>query len=73
MLPRTFKNRPDAEIFINIIIPFFEKHKLKTVKSYQVTVFKEISFRLKNKNHFDKEGFEEIKKLVQKLKDLKKN
>lgn len=62
----------NLEHFINIIIPFFEKHKLKTVKRFQVPVFKEISFRLKNRNHFEKEGFEEIKQLVQELKDLKK-
>jgi hypothetical protein len=58
--------------FLTIIIPYFEKHKLQTVKQFQLPVFKDICLRLQAKEHFTQEGFNEIKKLVQKLSDLKK-
>jgi LAGLIDADG endonuclease len=58
---------------LEIILPFFETHCFKTIKKFQLPVFKEICLRLKNKQHFTKEGFEEIKILVKKLSDLKKS
>lgn len=58
--------------FITIIIPFFEKHTLQTNKKYQLSVFKEICYRLQAKDHFTQAGFDEIKVLVQKLSALKK-
>ena len=62
----------NLEHFLEIVIPFFEKHELKTNKKVQLPVFKEISQRLKNKDHFTQEGFNEIKALVQELSLLKK-
>nr|YP_009185285.1 putative LAGLIDADG homing endonuclease [Phacotus lenticularis]YP_009185320.1 putative LAGLIDADG homing endonuclease [Phacotus lenticularis]ALO63632.1 putative LAGLIDADG homing endonuclease [Phacotus lenticularis]ALO63634.1 putative LAGLIDADG homing endonuclease [Phacotus lenticularis] len=58
--------------FLDIIIPYFEKHKLVTNKQFQLPVFKEICLRLKAKEHFNEAGFNEIKVLVKKLSDLKK-
>jgi hypothetical protein len=62
----------NLEHFLTIIIPFFEKNRLQTIKSLQLPVFKEICLLLKDKHHYTKEGFEEIKLLVKKLSDLKK-
>lgn len=62
----------NLEHLLIIIIPFFEKHNLKTVKRLQLPVFKEIALRLKAKDHFHEAGFEEIKQLVKKLSALKK-
>ena len=58
--------------FLTIIIPFFEKHHLQTNKRLQFPVFKDICLRLQAKEHLNETGFEEIKKLVKKLSDLKK-
>ena len=58
--------------FLTVIIPYFEKHKLQTVKQFQLPVFKDICLRLQAKEHFNEEGFNQIKKLVSKLSDLKK-
>lgn len=57
---------------LTIIIPFFEKNTLNTNKKFQLGVFKEISLRLKNKDHFSEAGFNEIKALVKELSLLKK-
>lgn len=62
----------NLEHFLTIIIPFFEKNRLQTIKSLQLPVFKDICLRLNDKQHYTKEGFEEIKLLVKKLSDLKK-
>jgi hypothetical protein len=58
--------------FLTIIIPFFEKHQLKTVKRLQLPVFKEICLCLKAKQHFNEIGFNDIKTLVKDLSNLKK-
>ena len=57
---------------LTIIIPFFEKHKLQTVKKFQLPVFKEISTCLKNKEHLEHDGFEKCKSLVKRLGELKR-
>jgi hypothetical protein len=58
--------------FLTIIIPYFEKHPLQTVKRLQLPVFKEICLLLASKRHLEEEGFEEAKALVKKLSDLKR-
>nr|YP_009185130.1 putative LAGLIDADG homing endonuclease [Carteria cerasiformis]YP_009185167.1 putative LAGLIDADG homing endonuclease [Carteria cerasiformis]ALO63475.1 putative LAGLIDADG homing endonuclease [Carteria cerasiformis]ALO63479.1 putative LAGLIDADG homing endonuclease [Carteria cerasiformis] len=58
--------------FLTIIIPFFEKHQLQTNKRFQLPVFKNICLGLEAKQHFTEEGFNELKKLVKELADLKK-
>jgi len=58
--------------FLTVIIPFFEKYHLKTVKRLQLPVFKEICLRLAAKQHFTEEGFLDIKRLVKQLSELKK-
>jgi hypothetical protein len=58
--------------FLNIIIPFFEKHNLKTNKKFQLPVFKELCVRLKAREHLTQEGFNEMKLLVKKLSELKR-
>lgn len=62
----------NLEHFLMIIIPFFEKHQLKTVKRFQLNVFKEICLKLKAKEHFNETGFNEIKELLKKLSELKR-
>lgn len=62
----------NLEQLLTIIIPFFEEHSLQTVKKHQLSVFKEISLCLKNKEHLEYEGFEKVKLLVKKLSELKK-
>lgn len=58
--------------FLEIIIPFFEKHELQTNKKHQLPIFKEICLKLQTKHHLNKEGFEEVRKLVKELSDRKK-
>lgn len=62
----------NLEHFLTIIIPFFETHKLKTVKRHQLPVFKEICLKLQAKEHISQTGFDEIKELVIKLSALKR-
>ncbi len=62
----------NLEHLLRIIIPFFEKYPLNTVKKLQLPVFKEICEGLKSKKHLTDTGFEEIRLLVKKLSDLKK-
>jgi hypothetical protein len=62
----------NLEQFLTIIIPFFEKHQLKTVKKFQLPVFKEICLKLQAKEHLNETGFDEIKELVKKLSALKR-
>lgn len=62
----------NLEQLLTIIIPFFEKYELQTNKKFQLPVFKEISLLLKAKHHFTEEGFQEIKKLVIRLSELKR-
>lgn len=58
--------------FLNVIIPFFEKHELQTVKKFQLPIFKQICLNLQAKKHLTQEGFDETKKLVKELSDKKK-
>lgn len=62
----------NLNLFLTVIIPYFEKHQLQTNKQQQLPVFKEICLGLHKKEHFKKEGFDRLKKLVKKLSDLKK-
>lgn len=62
----------NLEHLLTIIIPFFEKYPLKTNKSLQLPVFKEICLSLQTKQHLTETGFFETKQLVKKLSVLKK-
>ena len=57
---------------LQIIIPFFEKYPLNTVKKLQLPVFKEICQGLESKKHLTEAGLQEMRILVKKLSDLKK-
>lgn len=62
----------NLNLFLTIIIPWFEKNSLQSNKKFQLPVFKEICLRLQAKDHFTESGFEEIKSLVKQLSALKK-
>nr|YP_009185053.1 putative LAGLIDADG homing endonuclease [Characiochloris acuminata]YP_009185090.1 putative LAGLIDADG homing endonuclease [Characiochloris acuminata]ALO63326.1 putative LAGLIDADG homing endonuclease [Characiochloris acuminata]ALO63330.1 putative LAGLIDADG homing endonuclease [Characiochloris acuminata] len=47
--------------FINIIIPFFEKHKLKGKRAIEFQRFREICLLMKQSYHLTPAGFEEIR------------
>jgi intein-encoded DNA endonuclease-like protein len=57
---------------LQVIIPFFEKYPLNTVKKFQLPVFKELCKNLELKKHLTDAGLEEMRLLVKKLSDLKK-
>ena len=46
------------------IIPFFEKHSLKTKKKVDFLKFRKILLKMKNLEHLRPEGIEEIKKIA---------
>jgi hypothetical protein len=51
------------------VIPFFEKHKLKTKRSIEFQRFRRLCLKLKEKNHVSsKEGFEECLQLARNLR-----
>lgn len=49
------------------IIPFFEKHNLKTKKHIEFIRFRKLCFLLKNKTHLSTKGFEEAYSLAKNL------
>jgi hypothetical protein len=49
---------------LTIIIPFFEKHKLKTKKRIDFEKFRTIVKMLETKEHLNEEGLNQIKNLV---------
>ena len=55
---RSFKDLEDK------IIPFFEKHPLKTAKKHDFLVFCEVMVLIKNKIHLSSEGLEKIRTLA---------
>lgn len=62
----------NLNLLLTVIIPYFEKHKLRTNKQFQLPVFKEISLRLRAKEHLTEKGYNEVSLLVKKLSALKK-
>jgi hypothetical protein len=54
------RNRQDL---INTIIPFFEKHKLKTTKRFDFIKFRRVLLSMENGDHLTSEGLDKIKKI----------
>jgi len=52
------------------IIPFFEKHKLKTKKGVEFQKFRKILLKMKNGVHLTPEGIEEIRDLKNQMNRL---
>ena len=48
----------------SIIIPFFEKHSLKTKKNLDFLAFRDVLQSIKQKKHLTKEGIKSIKNIV---------
>ena len=46
------------------IIPFFEKHKLKTKKQQDFISFRKVLLKINRKEHLTSEGIEEIKQIA---------
>ncbi|MEY3370770.1 MAG: hypothetical protein RLZZ361_1440 [Cyanobacteriota bacterium] len=49
------------------IIPFFEKHKLKTKKQQDFISFRKVLLKINRKEHLTSEGIEEIKQIASKM------
>ena len=54
---------------VNIIVPFFERHKLKTKKRIDFEKFRQIVYKMEKKEHLTDSGFKEIQKII---KDMRK-
>jgi LAGLIDADG endonuclease len=52
------------------IIPFFEKHSLKTAKRFDFSKFRRVLLCMENKEHLTQEGFEKIQKIRGEMKEL---
>ena len=50
---------------VSIILPFFEKHKLKTKKRIDFEKFRQIVRIIERKEHLTNQGFADIQKIVQ--------
>jgi hypothetical protein len=48
----------------NIIIPFFDKHKLKTKKRIDFEKFRHVVLLMSEKQHITEDGFNKIKALI---------
>jgi len=55
------------EHLLNIIIPFFEKHKLKTKKRLDFIKFRRILLLIQRKEHLTKEGIEKIRLIINQM------
>ena len=53
--------------FMRFIIPFFDKHKLKTKKRLEFERFRDIVFLMDQKKHLTAEGILEIEKIRNKM------
>jgi len=54
------RNRHDL---ITTIIPFFEKHKLKTTKRFDFIKFRRVLLCMENREHLTSEGLDKIRKI----------
>lgn len=54
--------------FLNIILPFFEKHPLKTKRYQEFLVFRDICLKMQNNEHLNPEGFLKVKELAENLR-----
>jgi hypothetical protein len=57
----------DITHIVEIIIPFFEKHKLKTKKGIEFQRFRRLSLLLKEKTHLTEEGFNRCLKAAKEI------
>ena len=55
------------ETLSKIIIPFFEKNKLQTVKKYDFIIFRDIIRLIVSEEHLTREGIERIKELKSRM------
>ena len=58
---------------IELIIPFFEKHKLKTKKRLDFEKFRKIVKKMEHKEHLTDQGFNDIQKIVQEMRKFYKS
>lgn len=58
----------NTQHLLNNIIPFFETHSLKTKKQIDFIKFRKILLKMNEKKHLEKEGLEEIKKIVTEMR-----
>jgi len=56
--------------FNNAIIPFFEKHKLKTKRRLEFEKIREVCRMLNKKEHLTEEGLTAIRKIVERFRSL---
>lgn len=75
-----YTNRPVCEFIVtkidhivNHIIPFFEKHSIQGSKYLNYLDFKSASLIIKNKEHLNKEGLEQILQLKKKITEFYTN
>jgi hypothetical protein len=48
---------------LEVVIPFFEKHPLRSLKEKDFEIFREIAFAVKREEHKTEKGFSNIKKM----------
>jgi hypothetical protein len=58
----------NLENFLNIVIPFFEKHKLKSKRRVEFEKFRRICLRMQRGDHLTQQGFDEICELAKNLR-----
>jgi len=58
----------NLEHFLTIIIPFFEKHHLKTKRRQEFLTFRDICLRMQKKEHLNAEKIPEIISLAERLR-----
>ena len=59
-----------VEHLTEMIIPFFEKHKLKTKKGVEFQKFRKVLLKIKRGDHLTPEGIEEIRNLKNQMNRL---
>ena len=57
---------------VNIIVPFFEKHTLKTLKNVDFRKFRKVLLLMEKLEHLNPEGFEKIMNILERKKNLLK-
>ncbi len=60
----------NIEHLTEIIIPFFEKHTLKTNKGIKFQKFRKVLLKIKRGDHLTTDGIEEIQNLKNQMNDL---
>lgn len=55
---------------LNIIIPFFEKHELKTVKNIKFKKFRRVLLMMDKNEHLNNDGIADIRSIIDDMKSL---